>query len=229
MTEVSALCFLIILFIAASCFRRGADVLSPGRVFGFTWALSIGLADLKLSMFQHTWTLYAWVIIILGVVAFLAGVFVAYVRYARIPLLSIAEVRMRLQASVKDTIDPTRFFWITIAVFATYLVAYCAEAAIEGTVPMFARFPERLRVTFGVFGLHLFVTTMLTIMIFAVEYMLFMPRDRAKRVVIMVVFLVTAGTFFLLLQRYSFMFWAILALGLTYYGSRKIRLRTLVI
>lgn len=229
MSAITILCFIAALGIIVSCIPRGVDVLSPGRVFGFTWALSLGLADLKLSLFQHTWTLYGWVILLLGVVSFLAGVFVMYVIYSRTPLLSITEVRLRLQRDVHDSVEPTRFFWALVVIFALYLLGFAGEVAIVGNVPMFARFPERLRVTFGVFGLHLFVTTMLTILIFALEYFLFMPRQKSRSIAIGVVFLMTAGTFFLLLQRYSFAFWAILALGLSYYGSRKIRLRTVVI
>lgn len=229
MTAVSAFCGIVILLIAASWFRKGADVLSPGRVFGLIWAFSIGLADLKLSVFQHEWTFYGWSIILLGVGAFLVGVFVPHVYFLSTPLLPLAEVRTRLQDAARRTVDPDRLFWTILLLFGAYLVAYSVEVAIEGTVPLFAPNPERLRVRFGVFGLHLVVTSMLTILIFVVEYMLFMPRDRAKRAVVMGVFIVTSVTFLLLLQRYSFAFWGLLALGLTYYGSRKIRLRTVLL
>ena len=229
MTAVSAFCGIVILMIAASWLRKGADPLSPGRVFGIIWALSIGLADLKLSVFQHEWTFYGWSIILLGVGAFLVGVFIPHVYFLSTPLLSISEVRTRLQDAARRTVDPDRLYWTILVLFGAYLLAYLAEVALEGTVPLFAPNPERLRVRFGFFGLHLVVTSMLTILIFVVEYMLFMPRDRAKRAVVMGVFIVTSATFLLLLQRYSFAFWGLLALGLTYYGSQKIRLRTVLI
>ncbi len=229
MTIVSVTCFLLLLFIIVSCFRRGADVLSPARVFGFVWALSFGLADLKFSMFQSEWSLYGWAVLLLGVLGFLAGIYVAYARYADTPLLRISDVRSQLQESVRASIDPDKFFWVLTGLFVVYLVAYSIEVAVMGNVPMFSSNPERLRVTFGVFGVHLFVTAMLSIMIFAVEYMLFLPRRGGRTIGALVILLATAGTFFLLLQRYSFTFWALVTLALTYYGSRKIRLRTLAL
>jgi oligosaccharide repeat unit polymerase len=229
MTFVSALCLIVVLFILASYFKRGTDVLSPARIFLLAWAISFGLAELKLSMFQHIWSFYGWLILLLGVVSLLVGVFIAQVYHLQTPLLSVYEIRTRLQRDVKDSVDPTKFFRVIVILFLLYAAAYFVEFAVMGNVPAFAPNPERARVTFGVFGIHLFVTSMLTIMIFGVEYALFMPRDRSKRAVVLLVFLLTASSFFLLLQRYSFASWALLALALAYYGSTKIRLRTIVI
>lgn len=229
MSVVSIACALILLFIVASGLRKGADIFSPGRIFGFVWAAAIGLADLKLSMFQHDWSLYGWFVILLGVVAFFLGLVIAHVYNIGTPILSLQNVRSQLQSAAKEEIDPTRFFWAIVGLFFAYIFAYASEVMIIGTVPLFAPNPEKLRVTFGVFGLHLVVTTMLTILTFAVEYALFMPPDRRRRIIIGLVFFVTSATFFLLLQRYSYATWALLAFGLAYYGSRKIRFRTVAI
>jgi oligosaccharide repeat unit polymerase len=56
-----------------------------------------------------------------------------------------------------------------------------------------------------------------------------MRGNRGRRIAILLIFVATAATFFLLLQRYSFVFWALLALGITYYGSRKLRWRTVLV
>jgi oligosaccharide repeat unit polymerase len=223
------LCSLIVLAIIASWFYRGADVLSPSRVFLLIWALSIGLAELKLSLYQHDWTWYGWIVVLLGVVSFLVGLLIPTVGYFRTPLLHMGEVRNRIQKSVNASLDANRFFWITMMLFSAYLVAFAAEATMMGNVPLLAANPERARVTFGVFGLHLFVTSMLSILIFCLEYLLFMRGNLGRRIAILLVFVATAGTFFLLLQRYSFVFWALLALGITYYGSRKLRWRTVLV
>ncbi|MBE0556908.1 MAG: oligosaccharide repeat unit polymerase, partial [Proteobacteria bacterium] len=222
-------CLIVVVVIIASSFRRGVDVLSPGRVFSLAWAVSFGLAELKLSMFQHQWSAYGWLILLLGVGAFLLGIFVVFVYYLGTPVLAISQIRHRLQRDVRSSVNPSTFFNVIVILFILYAIAYAVEVAVMGNVPLFASNPEKARVSFGMFGIHLFVTSMLTIMIFSVEYVLFMPRDRSRRVAVVLIFLVTALSFFLLLQRYSFATWALLALGLAYYGSRRVRMRNLLI
>jgi oligosaccharide repeat unit polymerase len=229
MTIISAISFLAVFTVLVSCIRTGMDVLSPTRVFVFIWGLSIGLAEFKFSLYQHEWTWYGWAMILLGVGSFLVGVFAFGVSYSGRRLLTIDQVRDRIRESITATIDEDRFYRALVGLFLAYIVAYTVEVAITGNVPIFAKNPERLRVTFGVFGIHLFVTTMLSIMIFSLEYFLFFPARVTRRIVVAVIFFMTSATFFLLLQRYSFAFWALLALAITYYGSRKLRLRTILI
>ena len=229
MSAVSIVSFAVMLGVVASCFRKGADILSPARVFSFTWALSFGLADMKLSRFQHNWSALGWFELLLGVVSFLVGVFSIYVMYLRSPLLKVKEIRSRLQIQARETLDPRKFLQVLTILFLAYLLAYVAEVAIAGNVPLFAPNPERLRVSFGVFGLHLFVTSMLTILLFTVEYFVFMSPNRRKKLFVAFVFVGTAGTFFMLLQRYSFFNWALIAFGLAYYGSVKFNPKKFII
>jgi oligosaccharide repeat unit polymerase len=227
MTIVSLICFSLNFLVIISCFRRGADPLSPGRIFTFVWALSIGLADLKFSRFQHIWSLYSWIIFLIGIMAFLLGVFIMYCFNLDKPLLPLSEVRDRIQRQARDYIDPQRFFRVIVVLFVAYLTAYCVEVAIEGTVPLFSKNIEKLRIDFGTFGIHLITNTMVSVMFLVVEYFLIIQNYKRNKIWLGVIFLLTTFTFFLLLQRYNFFVWAVMALGLTYYTSRHIRFRNL--
>ncbi len=229
MSWISITCFVLNLFIILSCFRKDADVLSPARVFGFVWTLAIGLTDLKLSRLQHEWSLYSWLLTLLGIGAFFIGLFVVYTMNMNQPLLPVREVRRRILEEVQERLDVSRLFWITIFIFVAYCLAFLAEVAIEGHVPIFSPRIEKARVEFGVFGLHLIVNSMVTIMIVVVEYFLLIRRQQRRKFFLGAVFFLTAMSFFLLLQRYNYVVWAVMALGLTYYLSRHLKFRTVLI
>jgi oligosaccharide repeat unit polymerase len=229
MTAVSWICFGLVLIILLSWLRKGSDLFSPFRVFGIVWTIAIGLADLKMSGFQHTWSLHSWLILLLGMASFVVGLWAVTVVYSDVPLLSISEIRRRLRENARSSIDGRRLYLTIIVIFLAYVVSYAAEIYIEGNVPLFSPRIEKARIEFGVFGLHFFVNGMLAIMFFCVEYLLLARGTGSRRSMVFLILFLTAGTFLLLLQRYNFMVWAIMSLGFVYYASRRLKFRHVLV
>ncbi|MEO8168137.1 MAG: hypothetical protein ABI623_07820, partial [bacterium] len=100
MSEVSIASLLFLVMIIFSCFRKGADIFSPGRVFGMVWTIAFGLTDLKLSGFQHDWNVESWLQVLLGPFSFLSGIFVVYVLSVNRVLLPISQMRTISRSAV---------------------------------------------------------------------------------------------------------------------------------
>src|SRR5436309_11238536 len=133
MSAVSIICFSVDAIILVSCVPKTADPFSPARVFTFVWAFSIGLADLKLSLFQSPWSTYAWLVILLTMGAFLLGTFVAYILNLNKPLSTIRGIQKGV--SRRGNINGNRFFYCILILFAAYIISYIAETALLGSVP----------------------------------------------------------------------------------------------
>jgi hypothetical protein len=97
MSWVSLICFAICLGIVLSVIRGEADPLSPARVLGFVWSLSVALTDLKLSALQHVWNLESWLLLMTGISAYLVGTFMAYVLNLNRVLVPISSMRQLLR------------------------------------------------------------------------------------------------------------------------------------
>jgi oligosaccharide repeat unit polymerase len=221
MSYLSAICFLATLAIFCSMLRKGADVFSPGRVFGSIWFTGIGLADLKLSYYQSAWSGYSWAVIFLGVAAFYVGVFVVSVLNLEKKLVPIREMRGRLTGSLASE---RRLFTVVLVMFAAYITCYLTEAGILGYVPLFSARPDRARIEFGLFGLHLVVNAMPVLLLLVVEYFLLARAPRGRRVVVWGVLVTTVVTFFLMLQRFDFVVGVLLVVCFAYYTSNALRL-----
>lgn len=228
MIMISLVCLIGTIMLLVSAFRANADALAPGRLFGIIWTGAIGLANLKLSGYQHAWSLYSWLVLVTGLVSFLVGILIVSSFYVNTPLLPVPEVRARLVEAGRTTINYRRFFWVVVVLFLAYIAAYAIETVIEGNVPMFSPRPDLLRVTFGVFGLHLIVNAMMGIVLLATEYLLVVPREGGRKRVVAFIIIVSIATYFLLLQRYTFFVVAVIAGAITYYTSRRIRARTVI-
>jgi oligosaccharide repeat unit polymerase len=163
-----------------------------------------------------------------GPVSFQIGVLIVSSFYLNTRLLTVPEVRARLVGAGRTSIIPRRFFWSIVVLFLAYVAAYAIETVIEGTVPLFSPRPDLLRVSFGVFGLHLIVNAMMGIVLLATEYLLVVPREGGRKGFVVFVILVSVGTYFLLLQRYTLFVVAVIAGAIVYYTSTRIRARTVV-
>jgi oligosaccharide repeat unit polymerase len=223
MSIVSLICFLIAFLIVLSCFRRGADIFSPARVFGFIWAVAIGLADLKLSRLQHEWSAFAWITMLIGLLSFLIGVFFVSILFISKSSHPIDEIRRR-QYSLE--ISPNTFYLSILILFCLYIFAYMIEWFKAGTLPLFATFPDRARNEFPIFGIHLFIGAMPVILFLVVEYLFLVRTLIIKKIMLTAIFLITVISYFFLMNRLYYVLFFILALGFTYYSTKVIRLRT---
>lgn len=223
MTWIALLCFGICCGIILSTLRRGADVLSPARIFGFIWCLAIGLAEFKFSAFQHTWTAEAWILLLSGISAFLAGTFAAYVVSLGTRLLPLDEMRRTLK---REEVNERRLFMLISAGVAVYGVAYLVNTLVKGWLPIFVIARNVSRVDFNVSGVTLFLYSAAFIVYGTVLYHLQVPGRRGRKVVLAVLATITVGSYLLLLQRFQIVMAAMLCIGLLYYASHHIRIRT---
>jgi oligosaccharide repeat unit polymerase len=223
MSWISWLCFGICLGIVLSCFRKGADMLSPARVFGFVWSLAVGLTELKFSALQHTWNLLSWVLLLTGIGAFLVGIFIAFVLNLGKELVPISEMRQLLR---KDIVRETQLFWFISAAVAVYGISYLVIYMVKGFLPVFVVGTKISRVDFYVFGFGVFINSTAFIIFFTVLYHLLVQGKRGKKIFLTCISLIAVGSYFLLLQRFQIIMAALMCFTLLYYATNSIRLRT---
>ena len=207
-----------------SAFVRRADVYAPYRVFGIIWSLAIGLADFKFSYFQHDWTFYSWSAILIGVLSMMLGFFFLGVVFMNRPMLEFSEFRRRL---ARERINERRLFGIIIALSVLYSASFYAETLFAGGLPAFAAKPDRARVDFGVFGIHLFVTMMPTILLLGVQYLILFWNKTSgfRKSTVILLCAIVFLSFALLLQRFGYVMWVVPTLVFIYYVTGKIKFR----
>ena len=228
MTVVGVISWSIVAVLLASLFLRKGDVLAPARTLTLVWAGAIGLCELKLSALQHTWSAYSWMVLLAGPVAFLLGI--AAVASTRLwePLRPVEDVRDRLGREARERFAEGRFFRTIVYMFVAYAVAFVTEVVIEGTVPAFSDRPDIMRTEFGVFGLHLIVNGMMSIVILSMEFLFLMRPSRSRRWMTIAIVAITTLSYALMLQRYTFFVVGVIVLAMAYYTTRWVRARNLL-
>lgn len=220
MTPVAFLCFLICFAVLVSMFRARADALSPARVFGFVWSLTIGLADLKLSRLQHAWSAESWLVVLLGPLCFLAGRFAVWVVHLRVPLTPIRELRESWRES---PVNGRYLFRAGVVLFLLFLVGYAAILLSGKEIPVFSARPGRARLAFQLFGLGLFLHNAVLIVLITVLAFLSGQVRLFRRGVLVGMSAVSVLLYGLTLQRFQIMMTVILCLALLYYTTRALR------
>lgn len=222
MNWVSFISFSICTIIILSSFRRDADILSPGRVFGFVWALSFGLAELKLSGLQHEWSVESWIILLIGPCSFLLGLFSLYVAHINIPLLSMDELRTRCR---HFQVDKRRLFGITIVFFALFVAAYAAIVFTGHQIPLFSPKPGLARARFQMFGIGLFIHNLTEVGFFAVLYLALVRNDLIRKQVLIVVTIICVLMYGITLQRFPLAVTALMVVTILHYATNHLRPR----
>ncbi|MHB8579109.1 MAG: O-antigen polymerase [Ignavibacteriaceae bacterium] len=225
MNLISLICFIIIAVTILSCFGKAKDIFSPTRLFVFIWSLAIGLAELKFSRFQHQWSVYGWVVLLLSISSFLIGVFAVYVIYYKKEILSFDEIRKIIQ---NTQIDQKKFYNVIVFLFVAYIISYVVIAIIRGYIPILSNHPSESRTQGDVFGFGLIIHAATSIMFFIVQYLLLIEKNHSKKITLVIILFITFITYFALLQRYDLVFWIIISL-VFYYYSRKVRIRSVFI
>ncbi len=223
MSAVSLISFVVCAGLIVSCFRKEADVLSPGRLFAFLWSLAIGLADLKFSSLQSEWSVIGWLYLLIGLGAFLLGTFIVYVLNSTQGLVPVTTIRTRIR---EQRFNEGALFGMTLLLFVLYLVSFGASYVIKGFVPLLSSRPAQMRTQFSVFAFGLIIHAAPVIMFLVVEYFLLAKRRRLRKSVLIAVFVITAGSYFLLLQRFDYLIWAAVSFVFLYYGSAYVRFGT---
>jgi oligosaccharide repeat unit polymerase len=221
---ISGICFTICILLIIPSLRRHGDVFAPHRVFGFVWFLAIGLADFKYSFYQHDWSLYSWIVILIGVCSTMLGFFIVAVIYLDQPMLSLSEQRKHL---VEKSVNGEILFRSVMVLAFLYAIGFVIEVLIAGGVPAFAAKPDRARVDFGFFGTHLIVTTMPTILLLGTEYIVYFWKQSTKvrRSFVVIAYAFVFFSFALLLVRFLYVMWAIPTLCFLYYGTNRVKFK----
>ncbi len=212
--------------IAVSGLKKGSDIFSPGRVFGFVWAVAIGLTNLKLSRFQQAWDWYMWLTTLIPVASFLVATYIFQLIYMDEPCRSIPEMRRML---IGEPLNSGRLFWTTTHLFTLYLLAYFVQWIHLGTLPLYSRKPDVARTEFSMFAMSLFVNAMPLILFLIVQFVIFVKGHGFRKAFLSVMFLMTFGSSFFLLNRLFYVFFLVMAFCLFYYGKKGVRLRYVLI
>jgi oligosaccharide repeat unit polymerase len=206
--------------------RRDADIVSPVRVFGLVWCLVFGLANLKLSALQFTWSMMDWIVALMGPASFLVGAFIAYVLNLDVPLRPLRDIRQIVR---NERIRHRRLFIIILVAFITYVAGFATILFVKGYVPIFTPNPAAARSEYYIFGIGLFIHHMPVILFFAFVYHITASAERFKRRIIKIIVAVTLLSYFFLLQRYQLIMIAVMAFTLLYYASNRITFRSLLL
>lgn len=223
MNWVSLICFAVCVGILLSTIRRGADLLSPGRIFGFIWCLAIGLTELKWSALQEDWHAESWVLLLIGLGAFLLGIFAAYVLNLHTELVPTRKMRVLLKG---QQIREGRLFLLICISTLVYLTAYIVNYYSRGWLPIQTIGTAISRVDFNVSGLTLFLYVAAFIMFSTFLYYLLVRGHKRKKAILAMIFLVTFGSFALLLMRYPIIMVSVICFTVLYYATNHIRWRT---
>ncbi len=223
---ISIGCFLLLLGIIVSCFHKGADLFSPARVFGTVWLTCIGLADLKLSAFQHIWSTWAWSALLLGILSYLLGIFVMYILNLDKRIGSVASFRNRLEGII--LISQKKYYGIVLCLFGLYILSYGLETLAFGGLPILSNAPDRARSEYGLFGVHLFVSMASSVLILCHEYFILFKKPRKYSAIILSVFFITFLSYGLLLQRFNYIMWLIIIFVLYYYLSKHVNAKNVL-
>jgi len=206
--------------------RKNTDVLSPARVFGITWSLVFGLANLKLSRLQFEWTFIQWISALMGPISFLIGLYFTYVFNMGARLLPIYEIRQKVR---EQKINDKRLFYLTIFSFIIYLIGFIAVYSIKGQIPLFSFNPSATRTEFTFFGIGLFIHNVSVVIIFSIIYHLFTKKNNNRKLIIKIIAFITIITYLSLLQRYALMMTAFISFAYLYYTSRSISFKSMAV
>jgi|WetSurMetagenome_2_1015567.scaffolds.fasta_scaffold38630_2 oligosaccharide repeat unit polymerase len=206
--------------------RKNADFLSPGRIFGMLWSIVIALVGLKLSYLQFSWTLFEWFMVLLGVLTFLLGVYISYIINLDKNFLPLSEIRKKIR---EINFDEKKIFNFISIYFFLYLICFVLEWQLEGYLPLFTSNPSKARLTFGIFGLHLIVSSANVILFLIIQYFIFIKAHVEKKILLILFFILALGNYILIVQRYGLFVLIMMAFCLFYYSGRRIRPRTIII
>lgn len=225
MPTISAISFIIFFILLISGFRKTADFLSPARMFAMLWTFVIGVVQLKQSHLQLWWSLYDWFIALLAVLTLLLGIYVSFIINLNKPFLHVTRIR----ASIRESgINERNLFRFIIIYTMIYIFCFIAEWQIEGYLPIFTSDPDRARILFGVFGLHLVVSSANVILFLVIQYFIFVKANYHKKVILVLTFILGLANYILIVQRYGFVVLLMMAFCLFYYSGKKIKPRTII-
>jgi len=226
MSVISIISFIICLLIIVSTVRPNTDIFSPGRIFTFIWALSIGLTDLKFSGFQHEWSLDVWIQLLLGPIAFLIGTILIYTINLNSDIWSINSLR-----SGRDiyNVDKDKLYKAVLVLFILFLLGYFLIYIKAGGVTLFSANPGKTRREFTMFGIGLFLHNVLLVVFFTTAYYLVEKKNKFRRRILFFCSFTSLLLYGITLQRYQIFITIFLVILLLYYHTFRIKFKFVAI
>jgi oligosaccharide repeat unit polymerase len=225
MPAISVICFSIFITLFISGLRKTADFLSPARIFVMLWAFVLGVVQLKQSHLQLLWTSSDWFVALLALVTFLLGIYISFIINLNRPFLHVTKIRQSIRES---GINEKNLFRFIIVYTVIYIFCFIAEWQIEGYLPIFTSDPDRARILFGVFGLHLIVSSANVLLFLVIQYFIFVKANYRKKGILIFVFILGLANYILIVQRYGFVILLMMAFCLFYYSGKRIKPRTII-
>jgi len=226
MSWISIFSFIICGIILFLSFKPNTDKFSPGRVFGFVWALTLGLTDLKLSGLQHEWSPVIWMQVLIGPVAFLIGVAVIYVINLNTEIHPLEYHRNNKQLY---NIDKSKLFKIVVILFFLFVLGYIIIYLKTHEIPLFSSKPGRARSNFTMFGIGLFLHNVVLIVFFSCVYFISEKKNKIRKSILFIFSLLSIALYTLTLQRYQIFMAILMAITLLYYTTYRIKFKTVFI
>jgi oligosaccharide repeat unit polymerase len=220
MTIISFFCLFICLWIISSTFQKNADALSPARVFGFVWCITIGLAELKLSKLQNEWTTQEWIILLIGPLSFLIGTFIIYCLNINTKLFTLNKIRDSWQ---NQGIDNKKLFVSVVIVFVLFVVAYLILITMGKEIPILSANPGKARKEFQIFGVGMLINNEVIVIILAVLFYTFNKNEIFKKWMLITLAVISFFMYAITLQRLNLLTAIIISFILLYYTTNKIR------
>lgn len=226
MPLVSIICFGLTLILFLSLFKKNTDVFAPARLFIIIWLLSIALTELKFSRYQNDWTLFSWLMLLIAITSFLLGFFIVYTLNIGKPISNIMTLRQYISS---NSFNSDILFKYILLLFTAYIISYIISALVIGYIPLFTKYPGVARNDWGIFGFGLFVQSFPSIIYLIYLYFIITRKERNKKLILLVVFLITFLTYAFLLQRYYIAFAIIMIMATMYYFTNMLRFRNVLL
>jgi oligosaccharide repeat unit polymerase len=183
------------------------------------------MSELKLSWLQTSWTPESWVYLLIGPLAFLLGLFIAYVLHIGRAQTPVSEMRMALRA---EEINLPRLYRLIMLYLVLFLAGYMVVLSTGREIPLFSHQPGKARLLFQIFGAGIFLHNVVFIVFFAVLYHIMVRGQFARKFFLVLAVLVSALLYAVTLQRFQIVMAVAMSLLLLYYLTRHLRFRTML-
>lgn len=225
MTIIQIVSLIILFFIIGINFKKDTDILSPGKVFLVIWSVVLFITEFKFSLFQHTWSLFAWITLLMSIIAFSSGNLIANTVLISHRLYSLESIRSNFRMK---KFNLSKLLVFLIGLFIIYLSAWTLEIILYGEIPIFSLQPDKARSEFGVFGIHLIVNLFPSILFLCIEYFVLQTTQTKHKIFVWSIFIITFFSYFFLLQRLNYFFWGTLTFTFLYYSSNSLNLKKII-
>ncbi len=224
MSLISLISFILCGLIIASFFRPNTDVLSPGKIFAFIWALAIGITDLKFSGLQHEWSFEVWVQVLIGPISFIIGAGIVYVLKIDSDVHTLNYLRTNRKLY---EVDRSKLYRVIILLSVLFLISYTVIYLNTKEIPLFSAKPGRARANFTMFGIGLFLHNVVLIFFLTTVYFVLENKNKVRKSILLILSLLSLVLYAITLQRFQVFLTILMIITFLYYTTYRINIKTI--